>query len=234
MLVLWTTPSIYQYQIEDSRPIFLHDTLAHDVASPYQVWLQKVQQLRTHPQDEHSLEFWTFSVILTLTTTEQSNLFTRQSTSWWCAIKPSLLAKGSAGQILKRNILIILSITVTLTLKTANQSFWKTIWLTVMHHHTKSGSKRFSVSEANTWTNIHWYFAVTLTLNTTIQLLHKILWFIIMYYHTKFGSKRIRSSKDTVDIVIFWSQQLLHTDASQYQVWKENVWWFSRYHLDKN
>ena len=41
---------------EDSKPI-LHDTLAHDVASPYQVWLQKVQQLRRYCPDEHSLEF---------------------------------------------------------------------------------------------------------------------------------------------------------------------------------
>ena len=29
-------------ELEDSKPIFLHDTLAHDVASPYQVWLQEV------------------------------------------------------------------------------------------------------------------------------------------------------------------------------------------------
>ena len=28
-------------KLDDSKPIFLHDTLAHDVASPYQVWLQK-------------------------------------------------------------------------------------------------------------------------------------------------------------------------------------------------
>ena len=26
-------------ELEDSKLIFLHDTLAHDVASPYQVWL---------------------------------------------------------------------------------------------------------------------------------------------------------------------------------------------------
>ena len=32
-------------ELEDSKPIFLHDTLAYDVASPYQVWLQKIQQL---------------------------------------------------------------------------------------------------------------------------------------------------------------------------------------------
>ena len=34
----------YDLEPEDSKPIFLHDTLAHDNASPYQVWLQKVQQ----------------------------------------------------------------------------------------------------------------------------------------------------------------------------------------------
>ena len=31
--------------------------LAQDDASPYQVWLQKVRQLRGYPPDEHSLEF---------------------------------------------------------------------------------------------------------------------------------------------------------------------------------
>ena len=41
----------------DSKPIFLHDTLAHGVASPYQVWLQKVQQVRRHRSGEQSLEF---------------------------------------------------------------------------------------------------------------------------------------------------------------------------------
>ena len=29
-------------ELEDSKQIFLRDTLAHDVASPYIVWLQKV------------------------------------------------------------------------------------------------------------------------------------------------------------------------------------------------
>ena len=28
--------------LEDSEIIFLHDTLVHDDASPYQVWLQRV------------------------------------------------------------------------------------------------------------------------------------------------------------------------------------------------
>ena len=112
-------------ELEDSKPIFLHDTFAHDVASPYRVWLQKVQQLKRYHSDEHLLEFWTFPV--TLTKTEQCNLFTRQSSLWWCAIKPSLVAKGSAVQIIhiKKTFLIILFLTVTLTLNTANQSFLK-------------------------------------------------------------------------------------------------------------
>ena len=67
-------------ELEESKPIFLQDTLVHDVASPDQVWLQKLQQVKRYYPDEHSLEFWTFSVTLTLTTTEQSDLFTRQST----------------------------------------------------------------------------------------------------------------------------------------------------------
>ena len=67
-------------ELEDNKPIFLHDTLVHKVASPYQVWLQKVQHLRRYHPDEHSLEFCTFRVTLSWTTTEQSNLFTGQST----------------------------------------------------------------------------------------------------------------------------------------------------------
>ena len=44
-------------ELKDSKPIFLHDTLAHDVASPNQVWLQKAQQLSRYHSVEHSLEF---------------------------------------------------------------------------------------------------------------------------------------------------------------------------------
>ena len=51
--------------------------------------------------------------------------------------------------------MIVWTLAVTLTMKTANQSCWKTLWLMVMHHHTKSGSNRFSGSEDTVWTNIH-------------------------------------------------------------------------------
>ena len=44
-------------ELEDSKPIFLHDTLALILHHHYQVWLQTVQQLRKYPPDEHSLKF---------------------------------------------------------------------------------------------------------------------------------------------------------------------------------
>ena len=43
-------------ELEDSKPIFLQDTLAHDVALPYQVW-KKIQQLKRYCPDEHLLEY---------------------------------------------------------------------------------------------------------------------------------------------------------------------------------
>ena len=94
---------------EDSKPIFLPDTLAHDDASSQQVWLQKVQQLRRYRPDEHSLEFWTFSATLSLTETEQSNLFTRQSNQRWCTSKPNFVAKGSAVQKIYQNVMFLKS-----------------------------------------------------------------------------------------------------------------------------
>ena len=85
-------------ELKDSKPIFLHDTLAYDDASTYLAWLQKFQQLSRYHPEEHLLELWPFHVTLTLTTTKQSNLFTGQSCLWWCAIQLSLVAKGPAVQ----------------------------------------------------------------------------------------------------------------------------------------
>ena len=47
----------YDPELENSKPIFLHNTLAHDDASPHQVQLQKVKQLWRYCPNEHSLEF---------------------------------------------------------------------------------------------------------------------------------------------------------------------------------
>ena len=66
--------SQYDPELEDSTPIFLYDTLAHDDASPHQVWFTKGSAVKKNIR-WNSEPFFT----LILTTTEQSNLFTRQS-----------------------------------------------------------------------------------------------------------------------------------------------------------
>ena len=48
-------------ELEDSKPIFLHDTLANDDASPYQVRLQKAQQQRRNHLDNIH---WNFEPLL--------------------------------------------------------------------------------------------------------------------------------------------------------------------------
>ena len=44
-------------ELEDSKPIFLHDTMAHGDALPYQVRLRKIQQLRRYPESPNGLTF---------------------------------------------------------------------------------------------------------------------------------------------------------------------------------
>ena len=116
--------------------IFLHDTLAQDDALPYQVWSEKVQQLRRSGPDENSVTLWTFAVILTSSTTKQCNLSTRQPSLWWCAIKPKFGWKRTSTSENKEesHILITWAFTVTLTIKTAKPSF-HTLAI-VLHHHT--------------------------------------------------------------------------------------------------
>ena len=95
----------WDLELEDSKPVSLGDTLAFVDASPYQVWLQKVQQLRRYRQDEHSLEFCTFPVTFTLTTIKQTNLFTRHSSLWWCANQSKFSCKriGSFGRYIRKS-----------------------------------------------------------------------------------------------------------------------------------
>ena len=52
--------------------------------------------------------------------------------------------------------------TLTMTLKIANQSFHMTVQPVMMHHHTKFGIKRFICSEYVILTNIHGLFELSL------------------------------------------------------------------------
>ena len=87
---------------------------------------------------------------------------------------------------------------MTLTFKLAYQSFCMTLQITMMHHHTKFGYKRFGGSDDIGQTNIHWH------LETLIQISHKTLQLLTMYHKTKSDDKRISISKDTEGTVKFW------------------------------
>ena len=128
--------------------------------------------------DEHSLEFWTSSVTLTLTTTEQSNHFTRRLMMMYYQNKFSCQIISNSDNVLKSHILIILSLTVTLTLETANQTFWKTIWLIIMHHHTNLVVKGLAIQKISSGQTF-----------------------------IKFGCQGINSSENIVERVIFWSYE---------------------------
>ena len=171
-------------ELEDSKPIFLHDTLAHDVVSPYQVSLQTVSswgyiiQMNIHYNSEPFPWPWPWP--------QQSNPIFSQDNLPYDNVPSNqvffvLFLSISRADILKRHILIILSTTVTLNLKTANQSVSKPIWLIMMHHHTTFGSKRFSVSEDTIWTNIHLHFEILLwpwpwTWQSNFSIKHSGLW----------------------------------------------------------
>ena len=87
---------------------------------------------------------------------------------------------SSSEDILESHILW--SFTVTLILKTANQSFWKTMWLMMMYRHTKFGAKRFNNSNNTIWTNIHQQLEILLqpwpwTQHSNFFTRHSGLWY---------------------------------------------------------
>ena len=54
---------------------------------------------------------------------------------------------SSLEDVVESGILIIQALSVTLTLKTVNQFFCMTLWLTMLHKHIKFGHKKLCASE---------------------------------------------------------------------------------------
>ena len=192
--------------LEDSKPIFLHGTLAHDETPPCQVWLQTVQQFRIYHSNEHSLKFWTFCVTLTLNTTQQSNLFTRQSGLQWYATKLSLVAKGSAVQQIQNRVHIL--ITWNLTLKTANQYVPITLHFMMMHQHIKFGNKRFSSSKdivRTTFTDTL-RFCCDFDVEHSNPIFYRTLHLTMMYHQSPSLAAK-GSAVNITESVIFWSYE---------------------------
>ena len=92
--------------LEDRKPLFLHDTLTNDDASPYHLWLQKVQQLGYNCPDEHLLEFWTF---LWPWPWPQLSIpiFSQDNPAYnYVPSKPSLVVWGSAVQKIYQKVIV--------------------------------------------------------------------------------------------------------------------------------
>ena len=111
----------------------------------------------------------------------------------------------------------ILALTVTLTLKIANQSFHMTLWSMMLHHQTKFGYKRFSSWEDTTQKNIHWHFE---------SLLWPWPWTQqnILIFSKEYPAYAIKPSLQ--------HNTPAHDITSPYQVWLQKVEWFQSYHPD--
>ena len=122
---------------EDSKPVFLRDTLAHDEFGSSS-WRDMVQ-MNIHWNSEPFLWPWPQQGNQSFHKTIQLMMIRHQSK---CRYKRISISEG-----ILESYFDCMSFTVPLTLKAANQSFQKTIWLMMMHYHTKN-------SNANHWTGL--------------------------------------------------------------------------------
>ena len=92
ILILWALAVTLTLKIATTTTTNIRMTLAHDAASPYQIWWQNVLWFRKFHPDKHSLTFRTYAVTLTL-----NLIFPRDTQNLWCfTIEPSLVANRPA------------------------------------------------------------------------------------------------------------------------------------------
>ena len=155
-----------------------------------------------------TLTFWPFTVTLTLN--EVIHFFSQGTLAYYDASSDQVWLPRNQRFIRynrKSHILITWSLTVTFTLKIANNLFFflcdthdaaspYQVWL--------QNLLRFRRYHPNKHSLTFWTSAVALTLNTVTQFLHRTHWLMMLYYQTKFGCKRTSCLEDRVEIVIFW------------------------------
>ena len=64
--ILYTLNQCCDLDLECTKPVFSHNTLAYDDVLPNQVWLPKDQWFRRYSRNSHILITWAFTVTLTL------------------------------------------------------------------------------------------------------------------------------------------------------------------------
>ena len=131
--------------LESSKPIFSHDTPAHDEhRRPYEVWLQKGMRFRRYDPDEHILNVWTFAVTFTLNTTIQSLHPYEVRLQKYLRFR-----RHDPG----RTWTEILNLHCNIDLEHSNPTFSQDTptQLMVIHHQTSSVAEGISSSEDTSW-----------------------------------------------------------------------------------
>ena len=142
---------------------------------------------------------------------------------------------------------------MTLTLKSAHQSFCMTLWLMMMHQYTKSGLKRFTGSDDICQTNIHRHFEPPLwpwpwTQQSNFLTRYSSLWWQTIKLSLvakrsavqKIQQKQSYSDHTSlyhdleVSTPIFVHDTHAHGDASKQQNCSQKAQWFRIYSLNKH
>ena len=128
-------------------------------------------------------------------------------------------------------------ISLTLNLKTANQSSCMTLWPMMMHHLTKFGCKAVEETLSMlTFTGILNLFCnLDHDHNRAIQSFHKTIQLIMMCHQTKFSCKRISKLDDISKshILIIWSLTVTLTVKTANQSFLKTIWLIMMHHHTK-
>ena len=151
----------HDLDLADSKPAFLHDTLAHDDSSPYQVWLLKVSSWG------NILSRWTFAGYFNL----YCDFDLDHNSAIWSFHKTIQLMmmcyqtkfsfKRSAVQNIYQNVIFWFndhSLESWLWRQQSDHFEWHygSLWCTTIPRLVVNGSENI------VWTNIHWYLKVLL------------------------------------------------------------------------
>ena len=119
------------------------------------------------------------------------------------------------------------------TLSWAGVSYGK---MGLLHFRSRS-QQRFRMS-ANVWMDDIFWFAEHFVTKPASRARGSCRFFVVAIFKVKVTASAHSYDQNLTLSTIFseyWflGYQFWSDDTSQYQVWKQNVWWFRRYHLDK-
>ena len=174
----------------DSKPFFLHDTLAHDDVSHTKFGCKRFNSWGNNIQVNISgilnlfcdLELDHSRAIQSFHKTTQLMMMCYQTKLSCQRISTSEDIRNSLSYT-RKSYFDYMILHCDLDLDDSMPIFLRTLWLMMMHHNNKFGSKMLVGLENIVWTMTFWPFAVTLTLNAVIHFFFTeqsgLWWYII-------------------------------------------------------